>query len=224
LSFKQHLRAVPWLDKLVDLLVVILGISIAFGINNWADSRKNERKKEQYLVNLSNDLRVDSVALIKHQQGLENLRDAIDTLQALTYRRDLSKADTIAKVIMKLGSAGFFTPEDYTYRALQQTGDFSLLSADSLLLAVAKLYDIYGKLQLFEDLYKTVQFDYVIPYNFNYNYYTGEMLDPEMYFQPKMSEVLGGLDSNTYARLNMTIRAQEQLATIRRLINEELNW
>ncbi len=212
-----------WLDKLVDLLVVILGISIAFGINNWADSRKNDRKKEQYLVNLSHDLRVDSLALVKHEQGLENLRNVIDTLQMLTYRRELSKADTIAKVFMRLGSVGFFTPEDYTYRALQQTGDFSLLSADSMQLAVAKLYDTYEKLQIQEDLYKTIQLDYVVPYNFNYNYYTGKMLDPEVYFQPKLSEVLGALNSNTQGRLKNTIQAREQLITIRRLIDEELN-
>ncbi len=223
MSFKKHLRAVPWLDKLVNLLVVILGISIAFGINNWADGRKDARKKQQYLVNLSNDLRVDSLALVDHQRGLEKLRDVIDTLQSLTYHQELSKADTIAKVFMKLGSVGFFTPEDYTYRALQQTGDFSLLSADSMQLAVAKLYDTYEKLQMQEDLYKTIQLDYVIPYNFNYNYYTGEMLDPELYFQPKLSEVLGALDSNTQGRLENTIRAQKQLVTVQRLASEELD-
>lgn len=223
MSIKRYFRSVAWLDKLVDLLVVILGISIAFGINNWADARKDERNKQQYLVNLSRDLRVDSVALANHRRGLDNLREVIDTLQALTYRRELSRADTIAQIFMKLGSLGFFTPEDYTYRALQQTGDFSLLTTDSLSLAVAKLYDIYEKLQVFEDLYKTVQLDYVIPYNFNYNYYTGEMLDPELYFQPKLSEVLGGLNSNTSARLSMTTRAQAQLATIRQLIDEELD-
>ncbi len=213
----------PWLDKLVDLLVVILGISIAFGINNWADGRKDARKKQRYLIVLSQDLRVDSIALADHQQGLEGLREVVDVLQALTYRRKLSSADTIAKAITKLGTVGFFTPEDYTYRALQQTGDFSLLSADSLQLAVAKLYDTYEKLQTQEDLYKTIQLDYVIPYNFNYNFYTGEMVDPELYFQPKLNEVLGALDGNTAIRFYMTIRAQEQLAIVQRFITEELD-
>ena len=192
LSFKQHLRAVPWLDKLVDLLVVILGISIAFGINNWADARKNERKKEQYLVSLSHDLRVDSLALVKHERGLEEMKKVINGLWSLTYEKDLTKADTVARTIAKLGSAGFFTPEDYTYRALQQTGDFSLLSADSMQLAVAKLYDMYEKLQMQEDLYKMIQLDYVIPYRFNYNFNSGEITDSEIYFQPKFNEILGG--------------------------------
>ena len=71
LSFKQHLRAVAWLDKLVDLLVVILGISIAFGINNWADGRKNERKKQRYLVSLKSDLQKDSVDLNSNLERLE---------------------------------------------------------------------------------------------------------------------------------------------------------
>ena len=107
LSLKQHLRAVAWLDKLVDLLVVILGISIAFGINNWADGRKNERKKEQYLVSLSRDLRVDSLALANHQRGLEEMKKVINGLWSLTYKRDLTKADTVARTITKLGAAGF---------------------------------------------------------------------------------------------------------------------
>jgi hypothetical protein len=96
-----------------------------FGINNWADARKNE----QYLVSLSHDLRVDSLALVKHERGLEEMKKVINGLWSLTYKKDLTKADTVAGTIAKLGAVGFFTPEDYTYRALQQTSNFSLLSA-----------------------------------------------------------------------------------------------
>ena len=38
---------VHWSDKLVDVLVVVLGITIAFGLNHWQSARKNKAYEYQ---------------------------------------------------------------------------------------------------------------------------------------------------------------------------------
>ncbi len=147
MSFKQHFCAVPWLDKLVDLLVVILGISIAFGINNWADGRKNERKKHRYLVSLKSDLQKDSADLNSNLERLEDHGAILDSLLYFTYHQNAEDAESVAKTLLLVGNFGVFAPEDYTYRALQQTGDMGLLNNDSLQITLSRLYDVYEEIE-----------------------------------------------------------------------------
>lgn len=96
---------------MVDLLVVILGITIAFGIDNWAETRRNEQTKQQYLISLSNDLRVDSVALVENQQDLQELDSVLAVVQSLTYQDNQSNADSIARAMNIFGRYGFLPPK-----------------------------------------------------------------------------------------------------------------
>ncbi len=57
MSLSARFRSVSWLDKLVNVLVVILGISIAFGIDNWAEGRKNEQAEATVFVQLASGFR-----------------------------------------------------------------------------------------------------------------------------------------------------------------------
>ncbi|MGB3779201.1 MAG: DUF6090 family protein [Tunicatimonas sp.] len=223
LSFKQHLRAVPWLDKLVDLLVVILGISIAFGINNWADGRKNEQAKHRYLVSLANDLRADSMALDDYYEDIQRSQGIIDTLQYFVYEGDQSQANSIAKTMNALGRSGYFAPEDYTYEALQQSGGFGVFTTDSLSIALSKLYNSYGVIESQQSLYQTIQFDFVVPYYFNYDLAGDIVIDSEVYFEPKLRVILGALEGNIFMRLKYAERSKDQLILLRRLIDQELH-
>ena len=107
----------PWLDKLVDLLVVILGISIAFGINNWADGRKNERLEQTYLRGLQVDLSKDSIEMVYIIDNIDSLGRSIKIMNNLYG--DVKNADSIGYHLTYLGRERFFSSEDYTYRSLQ---------------------------------------------------------------------------------------------------------
>ena len=211
-----------WPDKLVDLLVVILGISIAFGIDNWAEGRKDARAKQQYLISLSSDLTKDSLRLQKNKTDLQALDAVLDTLFTVTYQQDIGKAELIASVSLKLGRGALFTPEDYTYQALQQTGDIGLFSNDSLQMALSRLHDIYETIESQQEIFRTIQFDYVIPFYFNYDERNKTIVDPEIYFQPKFINVLLAIGGNRSIRGTRNQEAINQLKMIQGMIRKEL--
>ena len=47
---------INWKYAIGEVIIVIVGISVAFLLNNWASERKEAKIRQQYLVNLANDL------------------------------------------------------------------------------------------------------------------------------------------------------------------------
>lgn len=50
---------INWKYTFGELLIVIVGILIAFGLNNWAQGKLEARKQTVYLKSLSADLTAD---------------------------------------------------------------------------------------------------------------------------------------------------------------------
>ena len=71
---------VQWTDKVVDLIVVILGITIAFTLNNWNNERQADKLRKKYLNSLYNDLQKDSVNLASSFEGIIKEKRLADTI------------------------------------------------------------------------------------------------------------------------------------------------
>lgn len=59
------MKKINWMDHLVNLVVVIVGISIAFGLNRYSENKKEEKLEQEYLKSFSEDLK-DDVAQLQH--------------------------------------------------------------------------------------------------------------------------------------------------------------
>ena len=46
-----------------EILIVIIGISLAFAMNKWGEDRSNKAQKEQYINNLKQDIVADKEQL-----------------------------------------------------------------------------------------------------------------------------------------------------------------
>lgn len=59
---------INWKNHFIELLVVIIGISIAFSLNNWKESSKDKKPEKRYLQNLLSGLE-------RYTKQLTRLRD-----------------------------------------------------------------------------------------------------------------------------------------------------
>ena len=53
------MKKVNWRYAIGELIIVTLGISIAFALNSWAESNKQEKKTKVYLQGIITDLQDD---------------------------------------------------------------------------------------------------------------------------------------------------------------------
>ena len=86
----------------MDLLVVIVGITIAFGIDNRAEERKNEKLKQQYLISLPSDLRKDSLSLLKTHEVIQDYLVVVDVVLAKSRKVVCEKALDQLMIIQNL--------------------------------------------------------------------------------------------------------------------------
>ncbi|MEO1246422.1 MAG: hypothetical protein AAFX56_12140 [Pseudomonadota bacterium] len=114
-------------ELLLEILMIVIGINIALWFEGWFQDLEDAEIEAQYIADLRNDLLTN----------IENLDLAIDSGVAKSERTDrfielLPKLDELspgeqAQAVYTPSSYQFFTPSDFTYRSMQESGDFRLL-------------------------------------------------------------------------------------------------
>ncbi|WP_223548770.1 DUF6090 family protein [Aestuariivivens sp. NBU2969] len=125
-----------------EILIVIIGISIAFSLNKCADTKKNENLKSLYIKSLKEDIKVDKKNL---EQNLKEINTKIETLKEII---PLINTDSPEKIKLRQELFGTFNitefyPNDITYQTMINSGDFKLINEFELKAAIEKHYASY---------------------------------------------------------------------------------
>ena len=70
------------LTYLVEVIIIILGISISFGLNEWNKQRSDQSDYIKYLENLKQDIRIDSLQMVSDRRTYNRISNGIDYLLA----------------------------------------------------------------------------------------------------------------------------------------------
>lgn len=135
------MKPIDWSSFLSNILSVVLGIFITFGIQGWID-RSHEKKDvkaalelvKEELVNNSNDLR-DVINLIgAEKDAAVSMLSNLDQLKKCEY-------DSVATWNTVLGSEYFFTVTDDALELLKSSSLFQKINDKNLALGIIKAYD-----------------------------------------------------------------------------------
>jgi len=135
---------------LLELLMLIVGINIALWFEGKFEDLQDARIEIQYLEGLRDDLRVDIASLDRRIETntakLARLQEIIPNLPSLAS----VQAEEQAAALFEPSSYDFFQPSDFTYRSMQESGDFRLLSDPQIkegILRLARQYRLIETLQ-----------------------------------------------------------------------------
>ncbi|MGC1473768.1 MAG: DUF6090 family protein [Psychroserpens sp.] len=131
-----------WKYTLREILIVIVGISIAFSMNKCSDNLKDNKLKTVYLTNLKSDAAADKLVLAKN---IGEIDKKIETCYNLIPQLNTGKPQSMALlgeifVILKYET---FSPKDITYQTLVNSGDFKLIPDFELKAAIQSHYSNY---------------------------------------------------------------------------------
>jgi hypothetical protein len=117
---------------LVEILMIVIGINVALWFEGWFEDLRDAEMEFHYLSDLRDDLRSDIQKLddtIKFNTNkVNNIGDIIGKLDRLV---ELPPEEQ-SSIIFAPSSYGFFQPSDFTYRSMQESGDFRLLANASI--------------------------------------------------------------------------------------------
>jgi len=129
-----------------EIVLVVIGILIALGVNNWNQEKKNHRLGEDYLLRIHRDLVQDTISFRNIITHNNNLREDIKGLLVTLY----AGVDNIEQVqnmsaIYDKALDQVFSPNDNTYKGMISSGALGLIQNIELKEAIVNLYSEYDQ-------------------------------------------------------------------------------
>ena len=148
-----------------EIVLVVIGILIALGINNWNEQQKIAKEETSMLKELKNSISQDIQQLNSlNMQGEEDIVSADILINWLDNK--VIYNDTLANhfpIITRTGQSKIFRPQNSTFRVLESKG-IDLISNDGLKNQILNLYNIeYSHLNFVYDNYRQNILDYGRP-------------------------------------------------------------
>ncbi len=146
----SHLKT-DWYRYLFDIIVVILGIMIAFSLNNWSESKKQVRLEQQYYKDILQELNEDLLK-IKENRAFNNYLVpryslAKDIILTDTKRQ---KVDDLGRISLELMLKSDFKKEVSIYDALSNSANLDLISNKDVLRQLQNLGSLYKNINALE--------------------------------------------------------------------------
>jgi len=126
-----------------EIILVVIGILIAFQIDNWNEKRKTEVLEIQFLIRLEKDLISDSIYFNRRIKDSENLIKGYYIYIHEAYNEQ--KDDGEFKVLvdnLRWNSENFIS-QNSTYLELQSTGQLNIIKNEELKEKIISLYKEY---------------------------------------------------------------------------------
>ncbi len=150
----DHVRKQEWTAVILDFMIVVTGILIAFQITNWSETRADRRDEKRYLAELAVNLEADRTQARNGQEASLQRLAAAEAILAgaapdydrppffVQINRDLPTPGAFAEYpYAYLASYSFMVSAENTFDELIQTGNIGVLSNRSLVTKLTRYYD-----------------------------------------------------------------------------------
>ena len=136
------MKKINWQYTIGEILIVIIGITIAFSLNKCSENSKAQTLKLQYLSNIKSDVEADKAIL---EENLESIKKKISLTSEIIPKLNTNAPDKMSVVsnVFSIVSLTNFNPNDNTYQTLINSGDLKLIDDFEIKTAIEKHYSNY---------------------------------------------------------------------------------
>lgn len=156
-----------WKYTLREIVIVIIGITIAFSMNKCADNLKDNKLKTQYLTNLKSDIEADKIVLKKNVEAInKKLAVCAEIIPVLNSNKTQNMQ--LLNNIFAIVEYENFSSKSTTYKTLINSGDLKLIDNFELKSAIQEHYANYNELDNVYARHTCLIQDYLGNYLVNY--------------------------------------------------------
>ena len=139
---RKSLSEANYASLILEILVVILGILIAFQIDRWTEQRREQNLEYEYLQRLSGDLRFEISNMKRGIAIAESRIEAVRFLESVTQNPSLAaeEPETVLIALEKVSWYSFPKIDGFVYYELQNTGRLSVIRSEALRRVLADYY------------------------------------------------------------------------------------
>lgn len=206
-----------------EILLVMIGITLAFQVDNWNDNREKKIEEIRTYENIREEILGDK-AHIQGQIDYNNLHLAqFEYGRKIVMENDRTQMDTLGSIIGKLTNYSDYDREGNIYETMVNSGKIQLLRNQEIVNGIRLLEQRYNYINRMENIHYDVMIGYAAPgitpvINFN----TAEIVMPERIFSNEFQNLIFLLVKIMYEKDETYKEARNEIDSILRLIDEEL--
>jgi len=181
-----------WRAKFIDFIIVIFGITIAFQLNNWNESRKSNLKERNYVDSFYNENIDNEANLMSALNFSISNKKNIDTLIQIIQIKNYTdrRIQTLLQSMLQISN---YNPATTTMENITASGEFELIKDINLRKEIINNYKTHNTTLKFEGLLLDHINNYVIPFYFeNIRFADSHPLDKDLINTPLFENIVFG--------------------------------
>lgn len=185
-------QKIDWKNHFVGLLVVVIGITIAFMLENWRQERAASELEQKYLVSFKNDLTADSQNLDSTIAAVQNkiylLRSVLSEMRAGNVKQ--VRAEEVITDMLRNHS---FYPKMATYESVKNSGGMNIISNFEIKEAIVSYYSLNEELRLKEHVFFDYLQNFILPFVYkNVEFLSGRIVNKSAINSFEFNNIVAG--------------------------------
>ena len=206
-----------------EILLVMIGISLAFQVSNWDDNRIKKNTEIRFYENIKEQI-IDDKELIAGQRHYNN-RHMVQYKYAneIIEANDRSKLDTLGIIVRNLTNYSDFDKEGNIYETMVNSGQIKLLQNHEIVNGIRELEELYNYMNRMENIhYDAMMQHLVVALNPVIAFATNEIKKPDSVFTYEFQNLVVMLMQIMEEKDEVYTNTLYEIERVLKLIDEEL--
>jgi hypothetical protein len=145
-----------------EILLVMIGISLAFQLNNWNDNRIKQNTEVAYYKNIKEQIEDDKNLIVEQLDYNNHYMNQFKYANEILEANDRSKIDTLGLIVRNLTQYSDFDRKGNIYETLANSGEIKLLKNLTIVNNIRSLEEKYNYINRMENIHYDAMMKYVI--------------------------------------------------------------
>lgn len=145
-----------------EILLVMIGISLAFQLDNWNDNRIKDNAEIIYYENIRDQIADDKALILEQIQFNNSYLAEFKYANEILEANDRSKIDTLGLIVRNLTQYSDFDKKGNIYETLVNSGEIKLLRNLIIVNRIRELEEKYTYINRMENIHYDAMMNHVI--------------------------------------------------------------
>jgi hypothetical protein len=206
-----------------EILLVMIGISLAFQVNNWNDNRIKNHSEIRYYENIKDQIADDGRLILDQLQFNDRYMVQFRYANEILESNDRTKMDTLGHIIRNLTQYSDFDRQGNIYETMVNSGEVKLLQNHDIINGLRLLEEKYLYMNRMENIHYDAMITYVVPaINPNMKFSNSQIKKPDLIYNYEFQNLLASLLQIMTEKDKVYREALYEIEGITELITDEL--
>jgi len=207
-----------------EILLVMIGISLAFQVSNWDDNRIKKNAESKYYESLRAQIAQDSDIILGQIHFNNRYSADFKYIDEIIETNDRSKMDTLGLLVRNLTQYSDFDRQGNIYETMVNSGQINLLQNDMIVNGIRELEEMYIYINRMESIHYDTMMNFAGPLSATVlKYSTLEIKKPDTVFTYEFQNMVLSLLQIMEEKDRTYNQAINKIEHILKLIDKELD-